>query len=314
MLSLALHMVLMLAVAPLMTGLIRRLKARMTGRAGPPLLQPWRDLARLLRKQPVVADGTSWLFRATPATLLAATVAAAALVPSFALGMATAGASDLLVIAGLLALGRAALALAAMDTGTAFGGIGASREMTFSVFAEPAFFLIVFTLALLAGTSNLDAIASLVAAGNLGLRISMALGLVAAVVVALVECGRMPADNPAGHLELGMVHEAMALEYSGRYLAMVELAGALRLLLWMSLIAVLFAPFGITPTGSVAPWLWALGIAAWAAKIVLMAAALALFETLRAKLRVFRVPELLGMALLLGLLAAIFLFVSQGFA
>jgi formate hydrogenlyase subunit 4 len=111
-----------------------------------------------------------------------------------------------------------------------------------------------------------------------------------------------------------MVHEAMALEYSGRYLAMVELAGALRLLLWMSLIAVLFAPFGITPTGSVAPWLWALGIAAWAAKIVLMAAALALFETLRAKLRVFRVPELLGMALLLGLLAAIFLFVSQGFA
>jgi formate hydrogenlyase subunit 4 len=313
-LSLALHLLLMLAAAPLVVGLIRRVKARMTGRAGPPLLQPWRDLARLLRKQPVVADGTSWLFRATPATLLAATLAAAALVPSFALGMATAGASDLLVIAGLLALGRAALALAAMDTGTAFGGIGASREMSFSVFAEPAFFLIVFTLALLAGTSNLDAIATLVAAGNLGLRISMALALVAALVVALVECGRMPSDNPSGHLELGMVHEAMTLEYSGRYLAMIELASALRLLLWMSLIAVLFAPFGITPTGSVAPWLWALGIAAWASKIVLMATGLALFETLRAKLRVFRVPELLGMALLLGLLAAIFLFVSQGFA
>lgn len=313
-LALALHLALMLVLAPLLVGAIRLLKARMTGRAGPPLLQPWRDLARLLRKQPVVADGTSWLFRAAPGVLLAATLAAAALVPSFALGMATAGVSDLLVIGGLMAVGRAALALAAMDTGTAFGGIGASREMSFSVFAEPAFFLVVFTLALLAGTSNLNAIATLVSGGHLGLRISMALALVAALVVALVECGRMPADNPAGHLELGMVHEAMTLEYSGRHLAMIEFAAALRLLLWMSLIAVLFAPFAITPAGSVAPWLWALGIGAWAAKIGGMAAGLALFETTRAKLRVFRVPELLGMALLLGLLAAIFLFVSQGFA
>ncbi len=313
-LALALHLALMLLAAPLLIGLIRLIKARMTGRVGPPLLQPFRDLARVLRKQPVVADGTSWLFRAAPIVLLTTTLAAAALIPSFALGMATASASDLLVIAGLLAVGRATLALAAMDTGTAFGGIGASREMTFSVFAEPAFFLVVFTMALLAGTSNLDAIATLVAAGNLGLRISMALALVASLVIALVECGRIPADNPAAHLELTMVHEAMALEYSGRYLAMVELAGALRLLLWMSLIGAIFAPFGITPSGSVAPWLWALGIAAWAAKTALMATALALFETLRAKLRVFRVPEMLGMALLLGLLAAIFLFVSQGFA
>lgn len=315
---LLLHLALMLAAAPVVVGLIRQIKARMVGRMGPPLLQPWRDLARLLRKQPVVADGTSWLFRAAPATNLAATVAAASLVPSFALGMSTAGISDLLVIAGLLALARAAMALAAMDTGTAFGGIGASREMTFSVFAEPVFFLIVFTLALLAGTTNLDAVATLVASGTLGLRISMALALVAALAVAIAECGRIPVDNPAAHLELTMVHEAMALEYSGRHLALVEMAACLRLLVWMALIAVVFVPFGIAlrdaDGASLAPWFWLLGIAAWLIKLGAMSIGLAAFEATRAKLRVFRVPELLGMALLLGLLAAIFLFVSQGFA
>jgi formate hydrogenlyase subunit 4 len=245
-------------------------------------------------------------------------MAAACLVPSFALGMATAPLSDLLVIAGLLAISRCALALAAMDTGTAFGGIGASRDMTFAVFAEPVFFLVMFTLALLAGTTNLDAVASLINTGVFGLRISMALALVAALVVALVECARIPVDNPAAHLELTMVHEAMVLEYSGRHLAMIQLASALRLLVWMSLIAVIFAPFGIAPRdidgASLAPWLWALGLVAWAVKIAAMTAGLAVFETSRAKLRVFRVPEMLGMALLLGLLAAIFLFVSQGFA
>jgi formate hydrogenlyase subunit 4 len=317
-LVLLLHMALMLTAAPLMLGLTRSAKARLSGRIGPRIIQPALDLARLLRKQPVVAEGTSWVLRAAPLTCLAATTAAAALIPSFALGMATAPFSDLIVIAGLLATGRVALALAAMDTGTAFGGIGASREMLFAVFAEPVFFLVVFTLALLAATTNLDTVASLINSGTFGLRISMAMALVAALVVALVECGRIPIDNPATHLELTMVHEAMVLEFSGRHLAMIELAAALRLLIWMSLIAVIFAPFGIAPRdadgASLAPWLWAWGIAAWAAKIAAMSLGLAIFETTRAKLRVFRVPEMLGMALLLGLLAAIFLFVSQGFA
>jgi len=316
-LALLLHLALVLAGAPLLLGLLRLIKARMVGRAGPPVLQPWRDLLRLMRKQPVVADGTSWLFRSAPAVALAATCTAAALVPSFALGMTTAPVGDLLVIGGLLALGRAVLALAAMDSGTAFGGIGASREMTFSVFAEPVFFLIVFTLALITGSTNLDTASSVVNAG-VGLRISMALGLVATTTLAIAECGRVPVDNPASHLELTMVHEAMVLEYSGRHLAMIEFTAALKLLLWMSVIAVLFCPFGIAPHdgpgATLAPWLWLLGIAAWAAKMVLLAVALAVFETIQAKMRVFRVPELLGMALLLGLLAVIFLFVSQGFA
>ena len=274
-------------------------------------------LALMIALAPVLADGTSAVFRAAPAIYLISMLTAASLVPSFALGMTTAAVADLILVAGLMALGRAALALAAMDTGTGFGGIGASREMTFSVLAEPAFFLVIFSLALLAGTTNLDAIAGVIASGALGLRISMALALVATLAVAITECGRIPVDNPAGHLELAMVHEAMVLEYSGRHLAMIELASCLKLLVWMSLIAVVFAPFGIAPRdvggATLAPWLWALGMLAWAAKIMVMTAALAVFETTRAKLRVFRVPELLGMALLLGLLAAIFLFVSQGF-
>ena len=311
-------MALILIAPPIVLGVVRRLKARMNGRTGPRVVQPLLDLARLLRKQPVVAEGTSWVLRAAPMASLAATVAAASLVPSFALGMATSGISDLLAIAGLLAVSRVSLALAAMDTGTAFGGIGASREMMFSVFSEPVFFLVVFTLALLAGTTNLDVVVGLISSGTFGLRISMALALVAALVVALVECGRIPVDNPATHLEVTMVHEAMVLEFSGRHLAMIELSAALRLLIWMSLIAIIFAPFGIavgdSDGASLAPWLWAVGIATWVVKIGIMAAGLAAFETTRAKLRVFRVPEMLGMALLLGLLAAIFLFVSQGFA
>ncbi len=316
--ALIFHLLLMLAAAPILVGIARKAKARMVGREGPPIMQPWRDIARLLRKQPVVADSTSWFFRAAPGICLAAAIAAAALVPSFALGMASRGAADMLVLAGLLGLGRAVLALAGMDSGTAFGGIGASREMTFAVFAEPALLLVVFTLALLIGSTNLDIIAGQTVSGVLGLRISMAMALVAACLVAVAECGRIPVDNPATHLELTMVHEAMVLEYSGRHLAMIELSAALRLLVWLCLIVAIFLPFGIAPrpadSGALLLVYWVVGIVTWALKIGGLTIGLAAFETSRAKMRVFRVPELLGAALLLGLLAAILLFVSQGFA
>jgi formate hydrogenlyase subunit 4 len=307
------HAALMLAAAPLLAGAVRLAKARLLGRAGPPLMQPYRDLARLLRKQPLVAENASWLFRAAPAASFAALLAAACLIPSFTLGMTTAGSADLIVIVGLLTLSRAALALAGMDVGTAFGGIGASRDITFAVFAEPALILIIFTLALLVGTTNLDAIAAVLREGTLGLRVSLGLGLVAMMTVALAENGRIPVDNPATHLELTMVHEAMVLEYSGRYLALIEWGSALKLLLWLTLIGVIFAPFGIARAGA-SPLAWPLGIIAWAAKTTLLALALAVFETVMAKMRVFRVPEFLGVAVLLALLAVVFLFVSQGFA
>jgi formate hydrogenlyase subunit 4 len=309
----ALHAFLVLAAAPLLAGLIRRIKSRLLGRAGPPVVQPWRDLIRLSRKDRVVADGASILFRAAPFAVFGCVYAAALLVPSFALGMAFAPLSDLLVIAGLLGAARCALALAGMDAGTAFGGIGASREMTFAAFAEPAFLLVIFTFALLAGTTNLDAAATLLSDGALGLRVSLGLAFCATVIAGLTDSGRYPADNPATHLELTMVHEASALEYSGRDLALIELAGALRLLVWFDLIGAAFAPFGMASADSGLPG-WIAGLGAWAGKLALMAACLAVFETSRAKMRVFRVPELLGAAVLLGVLAALLLFVSQGFA
>jgi len=307
-----LHLALMLAAAPVLVGLIRLVKSRLLGRRGPPLLQPWRDLLRLLRKQPVLADNASFVFRGAPAVTLAATMAAAALVPSFALGMTLGPVADLLVIAGLLTLGRCATALAGMDVGTAFGGIGASREMTFAVYAEPALLLVILTLALLAGTTNLDAIASLLGQGALGLRVSLGLVLVAMVTVALAENGRIPVDNPATHLELTMVHEAMVLEYSGRDLALVEAGTALKLLVWLSLIAAIFCPFGLARADE--PFFWLLGAVFWTTKIAVLGIALAVFETSIAKMRVFRVPEFLGIALLLGVLAAVFLYVSTGIA
>ncbi len=308
-----LHVALMLVLAPLLAGFLRFTKARLLGRVGPPLVQPWRDLLRLARKQPVVGENASWLFRAAPAAGFAATLAAAALVPGFALGMATAPLADLLVIIGLLALARCVLALAALDTGTSFGGIGASREMTFSTFAEPAMMLVIFTLGLLLGTTNLDVIALVLREATVGLRVSLGLALVAIVAVAIAETGRVPVDNPATHLELTMVHEAMVLEYSGRHLALIEWTAALRLLLWMNLIAAIFAPMGIaTPLSG--PLGWLLAVPLWVGKVGVLAAALALLETSIAKMRVFRVPEFLGIAVLLGLLAAVFLFVSQGIA
>jgi formate hydrogenlyase subunit 4 len=312
-LSQVLHAALMLAAAPLLAGLLHWVKARLLGRRGASPMQPWRELRLLANKQPVLAENASWLFQAAPAVSFAATLAAAALVPSFALGMTTAPIADLLVIASLLSLGRCAIALAGMDIGTAFGGLGASREMTFAAFAEPGLLLVIFTLALLVGTTNLPIIAEALREGWLGLRLSLGLALVAIIAIALAENDRIPVGNPATHLELTMVHEAMVLEYSGRHLALIEWGAALRLLLWLTLIGTIFVPFGAASPGA-SPLFWPLGLLAWTAKVGAMAGGLALFETLTARMRLFRVPEFLGVALLLGLLAVIFLFVSQGFA
>jgi len=308
-----LHVALMLAAAPVVAGLVRWLKARLIGRAGPPPWQPWREIVRLSRKQPVVAENASFVFRWAPYVVFAATLAAAALVPSFALHMTTAPIADLIVLAGLLSLGRAALALAAMDVGTAFGGIGASREMTFAAYAEPALVLTIFTFALLVSTTNLDSLAAQLHDGAFGLRVSLGLSVLSLLGVALADAGRLPVDNPASHLELAMVAEAMVLEYSGPPLAVLELSAHLRLLLWMTLIGTLFAPVGLVPADA-GPAAWLGGLLAWTVRTLALSAALAMLETTLAKMRVFRVPEFLGVAVLLALLAVVFLFVSQGFA
>jgi formate hydrogenlyase subunit 4 len=308
-----LHLALLLAVAPVLVGLVRLLKARLLGRRGASLLQPWRDLGKLLRKRPILAEHSSVVSRAAPTIALAATVLAAALVPTFAQGMLLAPMSDLLLIAGLLAIARVSLALAGLDAGTAFGGLGAVREMSFAAFAEPALLLCVLVFAVLAGTSNLDAIASLFREGQVGLRVSLLFAAIAMVAVALAENARIPVDNPATHLELTMVHEAMLLEASGRHLALWEMQSALKLTFWLALLAAIFLPFGTAPAGA-GPLAWLIGLALWPLKIGVLAVVLAMFETSIAKMRVFRVPEFLGGALLLALLAAALLFISTGLA
>ena len=305
----ALEMAIALAAAPLLTGFVRKVKARLQRRAGPPLLQVYRDLARLVAKEAVVPEASSWLFRVAPYLIFAATWVAAALVPEFATNLQFSWSGDLIVIVALLGSARFFQMLAALDSGTAFGGIGASREAMLASLAEPAMLMIVFTVALVAGTSQLSAIATFMHSGAEGLRLSLALGLVALVMVGLTETGRFPVDNPATHLELTMVHEAMVLEYSGRHLALIELAGAMRLLLYMSLIACIFAPFGIAPPGA-GPAGLALGLVTYAGKLGFGAVALAGFETTIAKMRVFRIPNFVGAALMLGLLGTLLLFMS----
>ena len=308
-----LHVALILAAAPVLVGLVRWLKARLMGRRGPHLLQPWRDLLKLLRKRPVLAETSSVISRVAPYLALGATALAAALVPSFAQGMLLAPMADLVLIGGLLALARVALALNGHDAGTPFGGMGAAREMTFAVFAEPALLVCVMVFAVLAGGSNLDAIAAVLREGNMGLRVSLLFAAMALIAVTLAENARIPVDNPATHLELTMVHEAMLLEASGRHLAVWEMQSALKLALWFALLAAIFLPFGTAPAGS-GPIAWTLGAALWVVKMGLLALGLAFFESAIAKMRVFRVPDFLGGALLLALLAAALIFVSTGLA
>jgi len=304
------QMLLVLLLAPLLTGVVRKVKARLLRRQGPPLLQPYRDLARLMRKEVVLADSASWLFRASPYLIFAATWVAASLVPTFGTGLMFSWTADLIAIIALLGLARFFLALAGLDVGTSFGGIGSSREVLIASLAEPAMLMIVFTLALVAGSTQLSTMAEFLVSSEVGLRVSLGMALIALIMVAIAENARIPVDNPATHLELTMVHEAMVLEYSGRHLALIDLASEIKLLLYISLIACLFVPWGLAPGGASLGVL-ALGTVAYLAKLGACGFLLALFETSIAKMRVFRVPEFLGAALMLGLLATLLMFVSR---
>ena len=305
------QMLVVLLLSPLLTGFVRVVKARLLRRRGPPLLQPYRDLIKLARKEAIVADGASWLFRAAPYLIFAATWVAAALVPTFATGLLFSWSADLIVITALLGSARFFLALAGMDVGTSFGGLGSSREMMFATLAEPALIMIVFTLALIAGSTQLSTVAGFMLSPEVGLRVSLGMALIGLVIVAIAENARIPVDNPATHLELTMVHEAMVLEYSGRHLAMIELSSQLKLLLYVSLIACVFVPWGLAPVDAGFS-AHLVGVAAYVGKLAAAGILLALFEPTVAKMRVFRVPDFLGVALMLGLLATLLRFVSRG--
>ena len=240
-----LQMTLVIALAPALTGLVRKAKAQLQRRRGPTPWQPYRDLYRLARKEAVVAESASWLFRFVPYLVFATTWVAAALVPTFATGLLFSWSADLIAIVALLGAARFFLALAGLDVGTSFGGLGASREAMFATFAEPAMITIVFSLALIAGSTQLSTVAAVMTSSGVGLRVTLVMALIALIIVALAENGRIPVDNPATHLELTMVHEAMVLEYSGRHLALIELAAMLKLLLYVSIIACVFVPWGL---------------------------------------------------------------------
>jgi len=291
----------MLAAAPLLRGLIKKMKAAMQMRQGPPLLQGYYDLAKLLRKETVRSETASWVYVAGPRLYFAAALAATTLVPVLVAMAPLEGAGGILGLVGILALGRFALAAAALDTGSPFGGMGSSREMTIAALAEPALMLGLFTSALAFGSMDLGAIVRAGLDPGILFRPSDVFALSGLFVVLIAETGRIPVDNPATHLELTMIHEAMVLEYSGPDLALVEWASAVKELLYITVLIDLFMSVGIATTVAAVPLLIAL--AAWAGKVFAFAVVITLVESTNAKLRLFRVPELVAVSLGLGFLA-----------
>lgn len=289
--------------APLVIGVTRQVRARLEGRVGGGVAQPWRDLRKQLRKQQINPDGTTVVFTAAPAVLAGTTLLIVAVLPLVATGSPLDPVADLFAVVGLLFVGTVALTLAGIDTGTSFGGMGASREITIAALVEPTILLAVFALSIPTGSSNLGAIVAHTLA-NPAQMVSLpgVLAFVALAVVIIAETGRLPVDNPATHLELTMVHEAMVLEYAGPRLAVVEWASGTRLTLLLALLGNLFIPWGIAGPDPSALNV-AVGILAVATKVAVLAILLAGAEVFLAKLRLFRVPELLAGSFLLALLA-----------
>jgi formate hydrogenlyase subunit 4 len=294
---------LLVLVAPLVTGFVQKLKARLQCRRGASVWQPYRDLAKLLRKGTVQSDTASPFFRAVPVLVLAATVTAAALVPVVWAPQRPAALplGDAILLVGLLALARFLLAVGALDAGGAFGGMGASREMTVGLLVEPALMLAVFSVAVSGGTTDLGLLAARRSALALSWTAPDLLALIAMLILALAETGRIPVDNPDTHLELTMLHEGMLLEHSGPGLACIALATHVKQLVTLALVAALFLPLGLAR--GAAPGELALALAALAAKVLALGTFLALVESSYAKLRFFRVPQFLGLGLVCAFLA-----------
>ncbi len=304
--------IVLLVVSPFIVGLIRKVKARLQLRRGASVLQPYMDLAKLFRKQPVVSSTTSWIFTATPYILFASTLAAGLLVPVFVSETPLNFAGNIIALVYLLALGTFFLILAGLDAGSAFGGMGSSREAIVASLTEPAMILSIFAIALTAGSTNLSTIVHKTALleGIVTDPSPHLMALAALFIVAIAETGRVPVDNPATHLELTMIHEAMILEYSGRYLALVEWAAGLRLLVFLTLIANVFAPWGIA-TG-MEPAALGIGLTTYLVKVSALAVLIGVIESMFAKLRLFRVTDLLGVAFILALLGLVFFYVLRG--
>ena len=294
--SQALEIVAALAAAPLLAGWVGQCRAWLQNRTAPGLLQPYRVLHKLFNKDSVLATRASPLFRTAPYVIFGCMTLACAIVPTLSTDLPLSPAADAIALVGLFALARVFAALAAMDVGTAFGSLGARREMLVGFLAEPALLMVFFTAALISDSTSLTTIVRTLSAEELGIRPSLALA-----AVALAENARVPVDNPATHLELTMVHEALILEYSGRHLALLEWAAALKLFAYACIGMALFAPWGVAHAQAPAALLTAAPVLV--AKLAAAGFLLALLETLSAKMRIFRVPEFLGMAFMLAVIA-----------
>jgi formate hydrogenlyase subunit 4 len=288
-------------LAPLLTGWVNQCRAWLQNRSAPGLMQPYRALAKLFEKEAVLAHNASSLFRAAPYFIFGCLALAAAVVPTLGTDLPLNAAADAIALVGLLAVARFFMALAGMDVGTAFGSLGARREMMVGFLAEPALLMVLFTASLISHSTSLSTIVETLAHREFVIYPSMAFAGVAFTMVSLAENARIPVDNPATHLELTMIHEAMVLEYSGRHLAMIEWAASLKLFVYSCMGLALFFPFGVAEGGD---WLGlVLALPALVAKLAVGGAALALIEMASAKMRIFRAPEFLGTAFLLAVLA-----------
>ncbi len=294
------QLMLVVLFAPLLSGWVNQCQAWLQNRSGAGVLQPYRVLRKLFSKDAVVAHNASWLFRVTPYIVFGCMWLASAIIPIIAVDLPFSKAADVIALVGVFAVARVFISLAAMDIGTAFGTLGARREMLVSFLAEPALLMVFFTASMISHSTQLPSIVDTLAHHQFVLYPSLAFAGLAFVMVLLAENARIPVDNPSTHLELTMIHEAMILEYSARHLALIEWASSLKLFAYITIGIALFLPQGIAAVGD-----WAglpLAIVALLLKLILAGAALAVFEIVSAKLRIFRAPEFLGTAFLLAVL------------
>jgi formate hydrogenlyase subunit 4 len=307
--AICLQTVLLLALSPLITGVIKNWKARLQNRRGPRVWQPYLDLWKFFRKDMVISEHASWIFSFAPHVVFVTALLAGLMVPMVTVQAPLSLFGGVLALVGLLALGRFFLALGGLDPASAFGGMGSSREMTIAAIAEPALMLAIFTVAIAAGSTDLSRIVAATLGPDWSLLSPMhVLAFAALFIVLLAETGRIPVDNPATHLELTMIHEAMLLEYSGRYLALMEWGASIKQLVLMTLLVNVFFPFGMA---SAAPAGLGLSMLAYLAKLLLVAGIVVIVETTNAKLRLFRVPDLLSAAFVLAGLALLSTFLFQ---
>ncbi len=305
----ALEIVAALVAAPIFLGWVNQCRAWLQNRRAPSVWLPYRNIRKLFHKDAVIAENASPLFRAAPYVVFGTMVVAAGIIPSMGTRLPLVAAADAIALVGLFATARVFVSLAAMDVGTAFGTLGARREMMVGFLAEPALLMVIFVASLISATTALPAISEHLATQTLGLYPSLAFSAIAFTLVLLAENARIPVDNPATHLELTMIHEAMLLEYSARHLALMEWGAALKLFNYACIGFALFVPWGVA-TGQVGPLGLLVAIPALALKLALAGAGLAVIETVSAKMRVMRAPEFLASAFLfavLGLLVHVML-------